>query len=103
MGSSGLRRPFEGFEARDTGIAAATGGLAAARVVRSSGESISKVPGHSCELQFLFILRGELGVDIHSGGDHNLQAGDSCVIPAGEAHTLRADPDLEMLEVNLPA
>lgn len=94
---------IEGFEARDTGIADATGGLAAVRIVRSSGASISKVPGHSMELMFLFVLAGVLGVDIHLAGDHNLQAGDCCVLPAGVAHTLRADADLEMLEVNLPA
>jgi mannose-6-phosphate isomerase-like protein (cupin superfamily) len=96
---------LDGFDARDTGVAAATNGLAGARVVKSRvvGSAITVTAnGHGGELLFLFILRGELRVD--SGeGNHQLLAGDSCVIPAGVGYTLKAGAGLEILEVSLPA
>jgi len=97
---------LDGFEARDTGIAAATNGLAAARVVKSKvvGSEITVMAkGHAGALLFLFILQGELRINSRAQGNHQLQAGDSCVIPAGVDYTLRAEAGLEMLEVNLPA
>jgi len=96
----------DGFEARDTGIAAATNGLAAACVVKSKvdGSAITAIAnGRAGALLFLFILRGEIGIDGGAQGNHQLQAGDSCVIPAGVDYSLRAGAGLEMLEVNLPA
>src|SRR5215510_10804654 len=51
---------LDGFEARDTGIAAATNGLAAARVVKSGSEITAMAKGHADALLFLFILQGEL-------------------------------------------
>ena len=94
---------LDGFEARDTGIAAATNGLAAARVVKSNSEITSMAKGHAGALLFLFILKGELGIDGGAQGNYQLQVGDSCVIPASVDYTLRAGAGLEMLEVNLPA
>ncbi len=97
---------LDGFEARDTGIAAATNGLASARVVKSKGAgSAITAPSseHAGELLFLFILQGELRIDSRARGNHQLQAGDSCVIPAGVDYTLRGGAGLEMLEVSLPA
>jgi quercetin dioxygenase-like cupin family protein len=94
---------FDGFEARDTGIAAATNGLAAARVVKSISAITATASGHAGELLFLFILQGELNVGSLAQGNHQLQAGDCCVIPAGVDYTLYAGEGLEMLEVSLPA
>jgi mannose-6-phosphate isomerase-like protein (cupin superfamily) len=97
---------LDGFEARDTGVAAATNGLAAARVVKSKvvGSAITAMArARAGELLFLFILEGELGIDSQGRGNHQLMAGDSCVIPAGVDHTLQVDAGLEMLEVSLPA
>jgi quercetin dioxygenase-like cupin family protein len=91
----------EGFEARDTGIAAATNSLAAARVVRSNSAVMAIADGRAGELLFLFVLQGKLGIDGREQGDHHLLAGDSCVIPAGGDFSLRADAGLEMLEVCL--
>jgi len=93
---------IDGFEARDTGIAAATNGLAAARVVKSESAITATANAHASELLFLFILQGELGIDSPAQGNHQLQAGDSCVIPAGVDYTLRAGAGLEMLEVTIP-
>ena len=94
---------LDGFEARDTGVAAATNGLAAARVVKSNSEITSMAKGHAGALLFLFILQGELWIDSGAQGNHQLQAGDSCVVPVGVDYTLRAGAGLEMLEVNLSA
>ncbi|MGA9421072.1 MAG: cupin domain-containing protein, partial [Rhodanobacteraceae bacterium] len=97
-----------GFEVRDTGIDGATAGLAGVRVLRrapsstpASGESTNEA--HCGELMFLFVLRGELTVTAGRLGSHHLQADDSCVIPAGVEHALQGSPDIELLEVTLPA
>ncbi len=94
---------LDGFEARDTGVAAATNGLAAARVVKSDSAITAIAQGHAGELLFLFILQGEIGIDSSGKGNHRLMVGDSCVIPAGVDYTLKAGAGLEMLEISLPA
>ncbi len=92
---------LDGFEARDTGVAAATNGLAAARVVKSSSAITAPAHGHAGELLFLFILQGGIRIDSLGQGNHQLLAGDSCVVPAGMDYTLRVGAGLEMLEVSL--
>jgi quercetin dioxygenase-like cupin family protein len=94
---------LNGFVARDTGIAIATEGVAAARVVRANSAVIANANGHAGEFLFLFVLQGYLGLDLQTQGHHSLQAGDSCVIPAGLDYTLRGQTGLEFLEVSLPA
>jgi quercetin dioxygenase-like cupin family protein len=98
---------LDGFESRDTGITAATVGLAAVRVVRPTVNpavfSNGSVIRHTGEFLFLFVLNGELTLDSFEKGTHQLQEGDSCVLLAGLEYRLRATPDLEMLEVRLPA
>jgi len=97
-----------GFEARDLGIAAATGGLAGAQVVRwhgrASGPSGADQPlsAHDAELLFTFVLEGDATLDC--GGLERVSAGDSFVIPAGRGHVLReCSSELELLQVALPA
>ena len=106
MAASAVWSPWrlDGFEARDTGIGAATGGLAGVRVVRpvagrSGGASVS----HQGEFQFAFVLKGALMLEGKELGRHRLSAGDCCVIPAGVAHSITPEPGLEMLDVTLPA
>lgn len=94
---------FDGWEARDTGIAAATNGLAGARVLRAKSSITSTAEGHTGDFLFWFVLQGELGLESHGHVTHQLQAGDSCAIPAGLGFTLRANAGLELLEVSLPA
>ena len=92
-----------GFVCRDTGIAAATDGLAGARVVRPAGAPAPGLFVHDGELAFLFVLAG--GATLRVGADsHRLESGDAVAIPAGLAHAL-ADcaADLELLDVTLPA
>jgi quercetin dioxygenase-like cupin family protein len=93
----------EGFEMRDTGIAAATDGLAGVRAVRARGGAVATFAPHGGELLFLFVLKGEVGLDGRTLGRHRLQVNDSCVVPAGADYALAADAGAEMLEVTLPA
>jgi hypothetical protein len=94
-----------GFEARDTGIGAATDGLAGARVVRPRGGTGARATlgAHGGELLFLFVLAGELRLEGATLSDHRLREGDSCVIPADAAHAIEAGAGSEILEVTLPA
>ncbi len=88
-----------GLEVRDTGIAAATNGLAGVRVLRSSAGVNFTQPAHTGEFLFWFVLQGELNID----ENHQLQTGATCVIPAGTGYALRAGAGLALLEVSLPA
>jgi quercetin dioxygenase-like cupin family protein len=90
-----------GFEARDTGIAAATSGLASVRVVHAK-QPASGAISHEGEFLFFFVLRGELGLRNEDFGSHQLQENESCVLPAGAKFELMGKPDLEMLEVEFP-
>jgi len=94
----------DGFEMRDTGIAAATDGLAGVRVVRPHGGGAKATFGpHGGEFLFLFVLAGEVGLDGENLGRHRLEANDSCVIPSDAAFALDAGVGSEILEVALPA
>jgi quercetin dioxygenase-like cupin family protein len=99
-------RPWrlDGYQCRDLGIAAATAGLAGARVVRPSGEAPPVVCRHDGELLFMFVTSGALTVRVEGGGTESLAAGDAVVVPAGTPHTLTAPSSgLVLLEVTLPA
>lgn len=84
-----------GFSARDTGIAAATQGLATVNVVKTLAPGVVTSEPHTDTFLFFFILAGALVIENFAP----LQAGDSCVVPAATIYTLRAEADLEMLEV----
>jgi len=90
-----------GFEARDTGIAAATNGLAGVSVIRGSGEHSGSIT-HGGEFLFFFVLSGGFGLRGEGLGSHLLRQDESCVIPAGVKFELTAKPGLEMLAVALP-
>ena len=95
--------PIAGCEMRDTGIAAATNGLASARIHRLLAKTSAVTHRHEGEFQFLFVLNGELRLTNSEEGKHQLLAGDSCVIPAGQDFSLEAGAGLELLEVCWPA
>lgn len=88
-----------GFDCRNTGIDAATHGLADVRVVRVRDADHTPAQQHARELRFLFVLQG--GSTLHAQAEvHPLQAGDCATIPAGMPYALRAcSPDLQWLEV----
>lgn len=95
---------LEGFEGRDTGIGAATDGIAGAKVVRLAGPSPAEpaVYRHDGEFAFLFVLEG--GMTLQAEAGHALKAGDCAVLPAGNDFGISGCTDnVELLEVTLPA
>jgi quercetin dioxygenase-like cupin family protein len=96
--------PLEGFESRDLGIAAATGGLVAARVSRRAGGVAASVWTHGAELMFAFVLAGSLTLRCEGAGAHALAPGDAFVVPAGVRYALdERSSDLQLLAVMSPA
>ncbi len=90
-----------GFEARDTGMAQATGGLAGARVLRPGSGARLEQPAHGGELLFGFLLEGWAALEFQ--GRHPLGLADAFVIPPDGAWGLSdCSPDLALLEVRLP-
>lgn len=95
---------FAGFECRDLGIAAATAGLAGARVVRPMGTDRTAESRHGGELLFLFVLEGALTLEHEGRAAERLAPGDAFVVPAEKRHALtQCSGDLQLLEVSLPA
>lgn len=95
--------PIAGCEMRDTGIAAATNGLASAQVHRLAATASASKHRHDGEFLFLLVLNEKLGFATREEGRHQLSVGDSCVVPARMEFTLEAGAGLELLEVSLPA
>ncbi len=93
-----------GFEYRDTGIGAATDGLAAARVARPLAGTVDTVrSAHDAEFVFGFVLEGGLTLDCAGQVPFALVAGDTFVVPAGMPYRFSdCTPDLELLDVTLP-
>ncbi|QGZ65756.1 cupin domain-containing protein [Paraburkholderia acidisoli] len=95
-----------GFVATDTGIGAATNGLAGVRVVRRASEGSpahAVTRRHDTEFCFFFVLAGALDV-AQDTQRWTLRADDSIAIPGNLAYTFaNASDDLELLEVTLPA
>jgi quercetin dioxygenase-like cupin family protein len=91
-----------GVEARDTGIAAATEGLADVRVLRATAAATITVQPHT-ELWFGFVLAGSARLDRDGNpvGDR-LVPGDALAVPSGATAVL-ADPSpgLELLQVTV--
>ena len=95
---------IKGFEFRDTGIGTATKGLAGIRIIRTMNTAKPLVYSHSGEFYFFFILEGEATLICEGLGPKKMEAGDSCVIPAGQRHFLTdCSNDLELLEATFPA
>jgi len=89
--------PFQGAEAQETAIGAATNGLAEVRTIRPVASTIEFAP-HDGELVFGFVLDGSAHLEFGDGGD--LAAGDAFVIPPKQAWSLTAaTPDLRLLHV----
>ena len=101
--ASGQPWRLEGFDCRDTGIAAATGGLAVVRVARQCGMPALEAWRHDEALLFLFVLQGAFTLDCEGRDALQLGEGDAFVLPA-DMSTKFADcsAGLELLEVALP-
>jgi quercetin dioxygenase-like cupin family protein len=92
-----------GFEARETGIGAATAGVASVQVARPAGP-IGETTSHNSDILFTFVLSGSVTLHGEGQGAHALGEGDAYVIPP-HLKTALADcsEDLQLLEVSLPA
>jgi quercetin dioxygenase-like cupin family protein len=95
---------IDGFEARETGIGEATGGVASVRVVRPNGRPMERVTSHTSDILFAFVMDGTMTLRGEGQGAHALAAGDAYVIPPDLKTSLaEVSPDFELLEVSLPA
>jgi len=99
---------FAGYETRDTGIGAATDGVAGVRVLRPTGQPVGQrqpvTTSHHSEFQFHFVLDGAITLQRAGDDAMRLQDGDSFVVPANVVYTL-SEPtaDAQLLDVTLPA
>ena len=95
---------LQGFEVRETGIGAATGGVASVQVARAAGPISGEVTSHTSDILFTFVLSGSVTLHGEGQGAHTLAEGDAYVIPPGLRTSLAdASRNLQLLEVSLPA
>jgi len=95
-------RPFEtgAFEARDTGMTAATRGMADARVLRPGVTNAAGFAPHGHEILFGFVLEGSVSLECQ--GRRALGPTDAFVIPPGVAWGLNDGfADLRILLVTV--
>src|SRR5579862_689423 len=101
----GLRRYAQ---YRDLGIAAATGGLARAHVIKMVPPCIpaevSKQHYHDVEFQMIYVLKGWMTTDFEGEGPVTMREGTCWLQPPKIKHTvLGYSDDCEVLEIILPA
>jgi quercetin dioxygenase-like cupin family protein len=90
--------PCGGGESQETGVSAATNGLAEVRVVRPGDGRSLDFPAHDGELVFGFVLGGSAVLEF--GGSTTVTQMDAFVIPPCEPWRLiNASPDLRLLQV----
>ena len=95
---------LQGFEARETGIGTATGGVASVQVARPIGHTRGEVTSHTSDILFTFVMSGSLTLRGEGQGAHPLSEGDAYVIPPNVKTALTGcSEDLQLLEVSLPA
>ena len=93
-----------GFEARNTGIAEATKGVAGVEVAKFKDNGAQPpVTSHSTDILFSFVMGGTMTLEGEGLEPHDLTAGDAFVIPPGMKTAYRnCSNDLELLEASLP-
>mgnify|MGYP003351640717 CR=1 FL=1 len=104
LAAEGVFAPFRipGFEARDTGINAATRGVASVMVARPR-EGQSPWTTHSGDILFTFVMSGAMTLEGEGKEPYRLAAGDAFVVPpAMRTRYAGATADLQLLEVSLP-
>jgi len=101
----GLRRYAQ---YRDLGIAAATGGLARAHVIKMippcDPAEVSKRHYHDVEFQMIYVLKGWIKGEYDGAGEVTMYEGSCWLQPPKIKHTvLDYSDDCELLEIILPA
>jgi uncharacterized RmlC-like cupin family protein len=98
-------RPYALY--RDLGIAAATGGLCQAHVIRlvpPCTEEVRKRHTHDTELQLVYVLKGWVKNEFEGQGEQMMSQGSCWIQPPGIPHTvLDYSADAELLEIVIPA
>ncbi len=98
------RRAF--FKYRDLAVTDGTSGQMRAQVTTAIS-AMDRETGwhyHTCEMQFVYMLRGWVDLEFAGEGVVRLEAGDSVMIPGGLPHQeIRTSDDFEILEVSVPA
>ena len=95
---------LSGFLARETGIGAATGGVASVRVVRPTKGLSGEWTTHTADILFAFVRSGSMLLRVEGQPDHALAEGDAFVIPPGlKTRFDDCSEDFQLLEVALPA
>ena len=97
------RRPF--FKYRDLGLEGASGGRM--RAYHSTAVKGMLEPTgwhyHTCEMQFVYVIKGRITLEFEDGTVATFGAGDSLFIPGGVIHNeIYASEDKETLEVSVP-
>lgn len=99
------RRPE--IKYRDLLVEEATGGQMRAEVMHLSPGAPMRATGwhyHTCEIQFLYMMKGWVDLEVDGLGTVRLQEGESLVIPGGTVHQeLATSESMELLEVSVPA
>lgn len=93
---------------RDLGIAAATGGLARAHVIRMippcDPAVVSKRHYHDVDFQMIYVLKGWIKGEYEGAGEVTMREGSCWLQPPRIKHTvLDYSDDCELLEIILPA
>ena len=96
---------YSGFEARNTGIDAATSGYASAMSVRADNSAIMSESRHEHQLMFLFTLSGSATLTTGNAREtKQLEAGTSVTLPSLLDYKLEVVADkTQFLVVDLPA
>ncbi|HET7576893.1 MAG TPA: cupin domain-containing protein [Sphingomicrobium sp.] len=93
---------FRGWEAQETALGEATGGLAELRTVRPGVGHPLEVPAHVGELAFGFVLEGS--VTLHCDDAYPLEAGAAFAIPPGKGWSLsNPSPEFRLLHLTTAA
>jgi uncharacterized RmlC-like cupin family protein len=92
---------------RDLGIAAGSGGLCQAHVIRMLSpctDEVRKPHQHETELQLIYVLQGWVKNEFEGEGVQMMSAGSCWLQPPGIRHTvLDYSADVELLEIIVPA
>jgi mannose-6-phosphate isomerase-like protein (cupin superfamily) len=91
---------FRGWEAQETGLKEATGGLAALRTIRPAGTAPLDFAEHDGELGFGFVLEGS--ATLHCTDAYSVEACAAFAIPPGKDWSL-SDPSPEFRLLHLTA
>ena len=93
-----------GFETRETGVGAATRGVARVQVARRLPGVGVATTRHDTDILFGFLRAGSMTLDVEGHPEHRLTAGDAFVLPPRLTVGIReTSNDLEILEVALAA